>query len=183
MPLIQLQPHLFSSLPAHPSLPSNSSRPQLPHFIQSTLHESLELLHSIPSTFTTDPKLRPSAPSEAKVKLLRGHRKSSESSTDNNSLKGKSKAEFWVCRQSEHVDATAKGTASWDEFETGLRSNHAEHEMQYTPSVTGVERLLQWTEEEIGEMDVDGVVFREIGVEGKPNASLSLSDDTIANSE
>ncbi|KAJ5180457.1 hypothetical protein N7492_003667 [Penicillium capsulatum] len=165
MPWIQLQPHLFSALPAHPALPDNSSRPQLQHFTRAALHEALELLHSIPSTFTTDPKLRPSEPSEAKVKLLRGYRKPSQSVSDNSGPQDKSKAEFWVCRQSEHVDATAQGTASWEEFETGLRSNHAEHEMEYTPSVTGIERLLEWAEEEIGEVEVDGVVFREVGVE------------------
>lgn len=179
MPLVQLQPHLFSSLPAHPSLPASPSRPQIQHFVRAALRESLELLHSIPSTFTTDPKLRPSAPSEAKVKLLRAHRIPSESTPSDSGRNGKPKNEFWVCRQSEHVDATAKGTASWDEFETGLKSNHAEHEMEYTPSVTSVECLLQWAEEEIGDVEVEGVMFGEIGLEGGLNISLLLSDKSL----
>lgn len=38
--------------------------------------------------------------------------------------------------------------------------------MEYTPSVTGVERLLQWTEQEIGELDMNGVNFKDVDVEG-----------------
>lgn len=52
--------------------------------------------------------------------------------------------EFWVCRQSVHEDAPQTGTACWDEFVSGLRRNHVYNEMAYTPSVTGVARLLDW---------------------------------------
>lgn len=72
-----------------------------------------------------------------------------------------------MARQSEHVDSAAPGTASWSEFEAGLRVDHAEHEMGYTPSVAGVERLLEWREDEIGEIEVGGVVFRDVNVEGE----------------
>ncbi|KAJ5752451.1 hypothetical protein N7520_009368 [Penicillium odoratum] len=161
MPLVRLQPHLFTSLPVHPSIPANDSRPELRSFVQTALQEALELLHSIPSSFTADPKLRPSPPCEAKVKLLRNWRKLPDADAN----KSRNKPEFWVCRQSEHVNAEAKGTASWSEFETGLRSNHAEHEMDYTPSVTGVEKLLEWTRDEIGEVEVDGLLFKDVDVE------------------
>lgn len=160
MPLLQLQPHLFTSVPAHSSLQNNDTRPELQSYIRTALQEALELLHSVPSSFTADPKLRSSSPSEAKVKLLRNLRKVSEDSSKKNN-----KPEFWVCRQSEHVDAEAKGTASWSEFETGLRSNHAEHEMDYTPSVTGVERLLEWSRNETGEVGIDGLFFKDMDVE------------------
>ncbi|KAJ5553010.1 hypothetical protein N7494_002388 [Penicillium frequentans] len=160
MPLLRLQPHLFTSLPANSSLQNNESRPELQSYIRTALQEALELLHSVPSSFTADPKLRSSSPSEAKVKLLRKWRKLPEDASKKNN-----KPEFWVCRQSEHVDAEAKGTASWSEFETGLRSNHAEHEMDYTPSVTGVERLLEWSRNETGEVEVDGLVFKDVDAE------------------
>ncbi|OXV06211.1 hypothetical protein Egran_06022 [Elaphomyces granulatus] len=52
--------------------------------------------------------------------------------------------EFWVCRQSVHEDAPQTGTACWDEFVSGLRRNHVYNEMAYTPSLTGVARLLDW---------------------------------------
>lgn len=160
MPLIRLQPHLFSSLPAHTSLQNNETRPGLQSYIRNALQEALELLHSVPSSFTADPKLRSSLPSEAKVKLLRHWRKLPEDTS-----KKDNKPEFWVCRQSEHIDAETKGTASWSEFETGLRSNHAENEMNYTPSVTGVERLLEWSRSETGEVEIDGLMFKDVDVE------------------
>ena len=57
------------------------------------------------------------------------------------------KKEFWVCRQSDHQDsARLPGTVSLWEFHDGLRYNHAEHEMEYTPSVTSVKQLLKWNE-------------------------------------
>lgn len=165
MSLIQLQPHPFTSIPTHPSLSTDPSRPDLHHYINTALHEALELLHSIPSTFTADPKPRPSPPSQAKVKLLRGWRNPSEPHGSNQG-RAKDKSEFWVCRQSEHVDEASKGTASWREFEAGLRSEHAEHEMEYTPSVSAVERLLEWAPAEIGEVEVDGIMFRGVSMEG-----------------
>lgn len=166
MPLIQLQPHPFTSIPAHHSFSADSSRPGLHQYISTALHEALELLHFIPSTFTTDPKPRPSPPSQAKVKLLRGWRKPSEPRASTKD-KEKNKSEFWVCRQSEHVDETSKGTASWREFEAGLRSEHAEHEMEYTPSVSAVERLLEWAAADIGDVEVDGIRFEGVSMEGK----------------
>lgn len=47
-----------------------------------------------------------------------------------------------------HVDAARDGTASLDEFRRGLRENHSENEMEYTPSVSAVKRLVQWDEVE-----------------------------------
>ncbi|GLI81778.1 hypothetical protein PoHVEF18_010168 [Penicillium ochrochloron] len=164
MSLIQLQPHPFTSIPIHPSFSTDSSRPELHQYISTALREALDFLHSIPSTFTADPKPRSSSPSQAKVKLLRGWRKPSEPHTRTKSQR-KDKSEFWVCRQSEHVNESSKGTASWREFEAGLRSEHAEHEMEYTPSVSAVERLLEWAPENIGEIEVDGVRFRDVSME------------------
>lgn len=169
MPLIQLQPHPFTSLPSHPSLPANPSRPDLKQYTSTALHEALEHLTSLPTSYKTDPKLRPSPPSQTKVKLLRAWRTPSKQSSG-----ADDKPEFWVARQSEHVDAAGKGTASWSEFEAGLREDHAEHEMEYTPSVASVERLLEWKGDEIGEVEVDGVKFRDVVVEGESGLRLDL---------
>lgn len=172
MPLIQLNPHTFSSLPAHPSLPSDPSRPELGEFLRNALGEALELLDTtIPSTLTTDPKLRSSPPSEAKVKLLRGWRKPQPLAQEHAKQDAK---EFWVCRHSKHLDSSKKGTASWREFEAGLRIDHAEHEMEYTPSVTGLERLLEWSDQqELREgIEVAGVRYKDVTVEGKYNSLL-----------
>ncbi|KAJ5612801.1 hypothetical protein N7510_005995 [Penicillium lagena] len=166
MPLIQLSPHPFASLPAHPSLPSSPSRPELSQFVTTALREAISLLDTtIPSTLTADSKPRSSPPSHAKVKLLRGWRKPADSDSPQ-VRNGSGKGEFWVCRQSEHVDSAAPGTASWEEFEDGLRQDHAKHEMEYTPSVTGVERLLQWEGPEMEtELEVEGVVYTDFEVE------------------
>lgn len=168
MPLIQLRPHAFTVIPSHPSLSTDTSRPEPKEFVGIALREAVELLHSIPSTFTTDPKPRASPPSQTKVHLLRAWRNSD-----------KEKPEFWVARQSKHVDARTEGTASWSEFEAGLRTDHAEHEMEYTPSVSGVERLLEWPGHDIGEVEVDGVTYKDVVFESKCHfhkTSKSVSD-------
>lgn len=163
MPLIQLQPHPFTDLPAHPSLPSGPARPEARQVANTALQEALQLLNSDLPTWEKDSKLRRSPPAYAEIRLSRKWRKNEK---DTNSS-AKQKPEFWVCRQSEHHDANVVGSAPWSEFEDGLRSEHAEHEMEYTPSVTGVERLLQWTEQEIGELDISGVTFGDVDLEGE----------------
>lgn len=162
MPLIQLQPHPFTILPAHPSLPPGPPRTEARQVASTALQEALELLNSDLPTWETDTKARRSPPANSDIRLSRKWRKY-ELTADS----PKRKPEFWVCRQSEHPDAAIDGSAPWTEFEDGLRSEHAEHEMEYTPSVTGVERLLQWTEQEIGELDMNGVTFKDVDVEGE----------------
>ncbi|KAJ5975290.1 hypothetical protein N7481_008997 [Penicillium waksmanii] len=164
MPLIQLQPHPFTILPSHPSLPPGPPRPEARHVASTALQEALELLDSDLPTWEKDPKTRHSPPAYADICLSRKWRKY-EQMPENSPSNLKRKPEFWVCRQSEHPDAAVAGSAPWTEFEDGLRSEHAEHEMEYTPSVTGVERLLQWTEQEVGELDMNGVTFKDVDLE------------------
>ncbi|CAG8926237.1 unnamed protein product [Penicillium salamii] len=124
MPFIRLDPHQFKDLP------SQTDPQALKSSITSILHEASPLLTNIQTNLQKDPKPRPSHPSTAQVTLSQGWHSS----------------EFWVCRQSDHQDATKDGTASWREFEDGLRHDHAEHEMEYTPSVTGLKQLVNWNE-------------------------------------
>ncbi|KAJ5702843.1 hypothetical protein N7488_010391 [Penicillium malachiteum] len=160
---IRLQPYHFTSLPAHPSLPESDSRPQLQPFLQEALRQAIYFLINVPSRFKGS-KQHSSPPSEAKVQL---------GSWRNNSEAGSSnkipKPEFWVCRRSEHVDANTPGTASWEEFQAGLRSNHAENEMDYTPTVSSVEKLLEWPRSEILEVEESPrvkYIFKDVDVEG-----------------
>ncbi|KAF4210416.1 hypothetical protein CNMCM8980_004081 [Aspergillus fumigatiaffinis] len=145
-PLIRLSPHPFSSLPAHPSLNASpsSSRPPLRIFLETALSEAHTLLtDTIPNTFKVDRKLRSSPPATANVQLLKRTIRNGAGSV-------RGEEEFWACRKSVHQDAAVAGSASWGEFRRGLRENHSEDEMAYTPSVTSVERLLEWpTEGEI----------------------------------
>lgn len=139
--LIHLTPLPFSSLPSHPVLDSSPSRPQLHCFLKSVLTEANSFLtETIPQTFQIDAKPRSSPPATAKVQLS-----SRAIPTTSGGNHPKSQAnEFWVCRRSVHRNAAEEGTASIEEFRKGLRENHSENEMKYTPSVTSVEKLLQW---------------------------------------
>lgn len=150
-PLLHLPAHPFTSLPSHPSLDSARSRPDLREFLHAALEEAHTFLGTtIPETFTREPRPRPSPPSAAKIQLYtRAVREDTDLGIDDG---------YWVCRRSVHRDAPEPGTASWEEFRTGLRVNHSENEMAYTPTVTDVQRLLEWPVEaeiEDGWTDVD----------------------------
>ena len=129
MPFIRLDPHPFKDLPPVDSQPDTKT---LNSLIHSILRDEAEpLLKNLQTGLQKDSKLRPSPPSTAQVKLSQGWHQQ----------------EFWVCRQSDHQDSAIDGTGSWGEFENGLRHDHAEHEMEYTPSVTKVKQLLNWNQD------------------------------------
>ena len=135
---------------------------------------------------TTTTTIRSSPPSTAKVHLSTSTRRlrrrpgptSDPSSSGKNkgffssSKRAKEKAvegknekeeeEFWVCRQSVHEDALQAGTACWNEFISGLRRNHAENEMAYTPSVASMVRLLEWP----AQQEIEGG-WRGVQMEGQ----------------
>lgn len=82
--------------------------------------------------------MRPSPPSRAWVELSSATIHPDSGSTD------REDGEHWVSRRSVHEDLAEPGTASFEEFVSGLRDNHTENEMKYTPSVSDVERILEW---------------------------------------
>ncbi|PCH05892.1 Hypothetical protein PENO1_010530 [Penicillium occitanis (nom. inval.)] len=133
---LRLKPLPFSSLPSHPSFPQNTEQ-HLEPFLSTILTEAQTLISTtIPQHFKPNHKLRSSAPSNAKVQLF--------TSTPNSGSSGVVE-DYWVCRKSIHADSSAqRGSASWTEFEKGLRENHSENEMDYTPSVASVEHLVKW---------------------------------------
>ncbi|KUL87261.1 hypothetical protein ZTR_03374 [Talaromyces verruculosus] len=136
---LRLKPLPFSSLPSHPTLPQNTEQ-QLEPFLSTILTEAQTLITTtIPQHFKPHPKLRSSAPSNAKVQLFTSTPTSSSGSSG-------VVEDYWVCRKSIHADSSAQrgGSASWAEFEKGLRENHSENEMDYTPSVASVEHLVKW---------------------------------------
>ncbi|KAJ5338028.1 hypothetical protein N7452_004756 [Penicillium brevicompactum] len=131
MSFIRLEPHPLRDLPSHTNFRGPKSKP-LESLIDKLLRDEAEpLLNKLRTDLREEPKLRPSPPSTAQVKLSQGTLQN----------------EFWVCRQSDHQDSPADGTGSWREFENGLRHDHAEHEMEYTPSVTKVKQLLNWNQD------------------------------------
>lgn len=144
---LRLDPLPFSSLPSNSTLSQgqeHTSRRTLEKFLTSVLSEAHTLISdTIPRTFKADPKLRSSSPSTAKVQLLTSSISSNRSNTTT-SAGDAGKQDYWVCRKSVHTDQAQKGSASWAEFQEGLRTNHSENEMDYTPTVASVEHLVQW---------------------------------------
>lgn len=53
-------------------------------------------------------------------------------------------------RKSTHTNESKLGTASWDEFDAGLRVRHSEHEAEYTPDVYDCFKVLDWDQETDG---------------------------------
>jgi hypothetical protein len=153
---LRLKPLPFSSLPSHPSFPQNTEQ-HLEPFLSTILTEAQTLISTtIPQHFKPNHKLRSSAPSNAKVQLF--------TSTTPNSGSSGVVEDYWVCRKSIHADSSAqRGSASWTEFEKGLRENHSENEMDYTPSVASVEHLVKWpVVEDLGGwrgVDMHGLFF------------------------
>ena len=137
-PLIHLYFLTFSYLPPHPALDESPSRPQHTSFLTTLLVETTKFLDSTIPSFTADQKPRPAPPSTANVQLS-----SSYLPHTSRSEKGKGK-EYWVCRKSRHANKVIAGSASYQEFREGLRTNHSEHEMEYTPTVSSVEKVLEW---------------------------------------
>ena len=74
--------------------------------------------------------------------------------------------EAWFARQSTHQNKAATGTASWTEFDEGLRKEHSEHERQYTPDVFDSYKVLDWDRQIQG---LGGAVegFEEISMQGR----------------
>lgn len=50
-------------------------------------------------------------------------------------------------RKSTHVHKAETGTATWEEFDGGLRVQHSEHEREYTPDVFDAFKVLDWDAE------------------------------------
>ena len=50
-------------------------------------------------------------------------------------------------RKSTHINKPETGTATWEEFDSGLRVQHSEHEREYTPDVFDSFKVLDWNAE------------------------------------
>ena len=50
-------------------------------------------------------------------------------------------------RKSTHVNKAENGTATWKEFDGGLRVQHSEHEREYTPDVFDSFKVSDWDRE------------------------------------
>ncbi|MCJ1317492.1 hypothetical protein MMC15_002817 [Xylographa vitiligo] len=189
--LLRLHPLSLADLPSHPSLtnlpstngssssaPKPPPRPSLPTFLTALLSEATTFIdHTLPSTFTVASTSKRSPPATSAVTLLKHTYPPSTLAAipwhafpvPRSPPPGGLAAEAWFARRSRHADAAAAGTASWAEFDAGLRAQHSEHERQYTPDVYAAARVLDW------DADADtAAAARDLRARGFEHASLRL---------
>ena len=161
-PLIRLRPLAVHQLPAHSKLPSDGKeRPEIHAFAAAALEEgnafmTTYLLHK----FNVKSEGKWSPPSNAPVKLFAHDISASELPKDTvAAAPSDGSGESWFARESLHVNKAENETASWEEFDNGLRVDHSLHEMEYTPTVEDAHEAMNWDEElekngrKIGEWD------------------------------
>lgn len=184
---IRLHPLHTNELPAHPALnsvvngpkgkqdantPTNVTRPPLLQFVKHILFEASEFAeNAIPNTFTSKGGKK-SPPSYNDVELSKHSYSSSETQRlnwQNSRLPrqwsghGDKPAEHWCARRSRHANHSEDGTATFSEFNYGLRQEHSEHEMAYTPEVYDCFEVLNWNEEIRRDVDKEGSISGPIG--------------------
>jgi len=86
-----------------------------------------------------------STPSKAPVELLVHEIKKGDIPKEARPGGDVDTVEAWFARTSIHENAAKDGTASWEEFDSGLRADHSQHEMDYTPGVRDAHRVLDWS--------------------------------------
>ncbi|KAL8836543.1 MAG: hypothetical protein Q9170_002863 [Blastenia crenularia] len=139
-----------------------NGRANLRPFIKAILDEAVTFVDSsLPATFKATSE-KSSPPAVAKVQLLKREITGSELSevpwleskiprNRPNDLGIASEA--WFARRSRHANRQDKGTASFSEFDYGLRVSHSEHEGEYTPDVFDTFKVLDWAIQDEEESD------------------------------
>ena len=67
----------------------------------------------------------------------------------------------WFARRSRHADRAEAGTATWGEFDHGIRAEHSRCEAEYTPEVIEGWQVCAW---DVASGADDGWV--DVGLEG-----------------
>lgn len=141
-----MRPLKVSELPAHPELTvKQSNAPEVRTFVSDALEEGNKFMISyMPSKFALKDANKKSSPATADVKLtthelqVRDLPREVQGSGAGN--------ESWFARTSIHDNKAEEGTASWDEFDNGLRVDHSQHEKDYTPGVLDAHEVMNWDE-------------------------------------
>ncbi|CZT16687.1 uncharacterized protein RCC_02522 [Ramularia collo-cygni] len=140
-----------AELPSHPLLASQQSAEQTApvpanNFAQEALNEAHQFVTSYwPEKFTIKSKTKQSSPSTALVELL-------SHEIPPKLLPPHTASEAWFARTSIHENAAKAGTASWEEFDAGLRQDHSIHETDYTPDCIHAHQVLTWDDQSGGEV-------------------------------
>lgn len=153
--LVRMRALKSCELPVHPDLaPQQSSG--TPPGLQAFLTEALEEANSfmtdyLPRFFKVKSSSKQAPPSAAPVELLSREVSGREINKVMPNVPAGRTAETWFARTSVHENAAKEGTASWEEFDGGLRKEHSQHEMEYTPDVQDARQVLGW-DDEIGKL-------------------------------
>ncbi|KAK3674649.1 hypothetical protein LTR78_005371 [Recurvomyces mirabilis] len=146
--LVRMRALRSAELPAHSDLaPQQSSvpPPELQRFVLDVLEEAEGFMSQyLVQTFKVKDKSKKSPPSTASVELLSHEINATDIPKETKTAGAGSTTETWFARASVHENAAKEGTASWDEFDQGLRANHSQHEMEYTPGVQDAHKILDW---------------------------------------
>jgi hypothetical protein len=146
--LIRLRNLKPSQLPSHPSLSSHgdTSTVSIQEFAARALAEAeVFMTNYLPKKFTVKSTDKRSPPSNSPVELLAKDISSSELPKDSGVPEGVT--ESWFARKSLHENKAENETASWEEFNYGLRVDHSQHEMDYTPDVVDAHEVMNWDEQ------------------------------------
>lgn len=112
-------------------------------FIKEVLDEAVAFVdRTVPETFKKNGD-RTSSPASAKVAVLSRDIKAGELPPE---VRGSGHGEAWFARRSRHANKRENGTANIQEFDHGLRADHSQHEMEYTPDVIDAHKILDWDE-------------------------------------
>ena len=148
-PMIRMRPLASRQLPSHHALSSEESRPDIHAFASAALEEGNAFMTTyVPHKFSVKSPAKWAPPSNAPVKLLARDISASELPKDTVAAAPQGAgSESWFARESLHENKSQNETASWEEFDNGLRVDHSKHEMEYTPSVEDAHEVMNWDEE------------------------------------
>ena len=142
--LVRMRALKIEELPAHPDLASQqSSAPDLQSFVSEALAEAETFVtHYWRNKFQVKDANKQSPPSTAPVKLFSHDVKGPYLPKEVED--GGAGVEHWFARESIHQNEAKDGTASWQEFDHGLRVDHSQHEKDYTPDVFDAHEVMNW---------------------------------------
>ncbi|KAL8694162.1 MAG: hypothetical protein Q9218_001159 [Villophora microphyllina] len=144
---------LFSTYSRVSSKFDKDGRPLLEPFVKAVLDEAVTFMDDIVPNRFRETSEKSSPPAGSKVQVYK-HEIPGQLLSEINWERGQmprnpppdigKTGEVWFARASKHPDKQEKGTATFSEFEFGLRDNHSEHEAEYTPDVFDARLVLDW---------------------------------------
>ena len=140
---------------------AGSGRPPLSDFLTTILNEAVYFIDkTVPDTFRQK-STKSSPPATARVEVLtrsitpaevhNSLREQPTVSRERSIPKTIKSGEAWFARRSRHANHSGhESSASWAEFDSGLRVNHCDKERSYTPDLFDSYKVLDWDGETRG---------------------------------